>query len=470
MNRNERVLARRGASWLFALVCLLAPATSQAQRLYYEYVGPIDSVRAIFGAVADTGWYDVGYGSQFITPENYDRFNRRAPANLTLTYDTFKPSTTLRKRINQVLRINGGITDVVVALVDDRLGISANSRFADNDLNTGAKFVWPAASAQAGDGGRWIATIGLGVHACDTIQTWPGKWMAWEGTILHEMSHTQFIGPFSRWGIIGTIYGGDGSHSLRELLGDQELTMEEGFGTFWGALHNKDFVDQALIPFFRTADERYFIESRSFLAGTKEMWDAPHLTKSYKTVPKSIDVQTGSYAKRYYKWLDVPGFYLLFNENTSTAFHYFFWKHANGNPDQAASMIRRGAGPMTKSVRKKFLAFAVNCLSLQIEDFAKTSAGAAAKKSGKLSSSMFPFALLDILTHFGMSEEKYKREYTVMYPKRDPKAWTEYWKHRDALQKLTDPMLKSDPIQIEEAIAAAHEFLQREDNILASKP
>ena len=465
--------ARTTACAIVAVLAGLLPGAAAAQSITFFYVAPTATVKAGFGAVApaDTGLFDVGYAHVRITAANEAKFKAAAPANLGKTFDALKAGTRLRNRVNQILRISGGLTDVTVALVDDRTGITAGSRFADMPRGDGVLYVWPAASVSARLGnGRYRGFIGLGTTAADSISSkWPGLWLAWEGTIQHEMSHTQFVNEKTKWGSVNIVYGGDGNHWISELLGEQELTFEEGLGTFFGLVDNPDWSRRALVPFWQNADGRYDLESWSVLAGTAELWNAPH-TEVRQTPPTPPPTPGGEYAVRTYKWQDVPGFYIQFNENTSTAFHYFFWSFANANKDSAFAMIRRSASAMSQDRRKRYLSYAVNRLSLQLEDFAATPAGAAAKSAGTLTSSMFPYALLDVLTHFGMSDADFQRECRADNPDRTPKAFTDYWTRRAAVRALVQPHLTADPIRIQDAVQAVHDYFRTPDTILATGP
>jgi hypothetical protein len=472
MNPRLHWARTRAACVAAALVTLLAPALARAQSISFLYVAPKAPLQAAFGTVppADTGYFATGYADVRITAANEAKFRTAAPANLVQTFDALKAGTALRRRVDQILQISGGITDETIALVDDRAGVT-NARFATSRLPNGTLFVWPAAGVgpkQAN--GRHRGFIGLGTVAANKISTtWPGAWKAWEGTIMHECSHTQFVNEKTKWGAVNIVYGGDNKHYLSEILGEQELTFEEGLGTFYGLIDNPDWPTSQVLPFFQDDTERYSIESWSVLAGTAEVWNAPH-SESRQTPPTPPPTPGGQYAVRTYKWKDVPGFYILFNENTSTGFHYFFWKNATANRDSALAMVLRGSSSMSQDRRKRNLAYAVNRLSLQLEDYAATPAGVAAKQAGTLTSSMYPFALLDVLTHFGMSEATYKREHVTNHPDRNPKAFADYWTRRAAVRQLVQADLDASPIRIEHAVQAVRDYFRSANTILATGP
>ena len=467
MKRSSQLVRIRAvAGAALGLFTLLWPECSWAQTITYVYVAPKAAMTGL-AAPADTGFFDVGYGHVLVTAANEAKFKAAAPANLGRTYDDLKPGTPLRKRLDEILKINGGLTDLTVALVDDRTGITRTSRFATMARGDGVLYAWPAASVWPAVGGhRYRGFIGLGAVAADSIGLkWPGQWKAWESTMTHECFHTQFVNEKTKWGAVNIVYGGDNQHWFSELLGEQELTFEEGFGTFFGLIDNPDWWQKSLLPFFRNADPRYDLESRSVLAGTSEMWNAPH-TEEVSPPPDSV----GSYSVRTYKWKDVPGYYILFNEYTSTAFHYLFYSNANGNRDSSYAMIRRSAGAMSQDRRKRYLTYDVNRLALQLEDFAATPNGAASKSAGTLTSSLFPFALLDVLTHFGMSDAEYRRSYDINYPDRNPKAYDLYWARRDGFKTMVQADLDADPIRIEEAVQKISDYCHRPEMIVGTGP
>jgi hypothetical protein len=449
----------------FAL-SLLLPAAGSAQTVRTIFLGPTASMVTTFGAPNVFGGYADGYRGVVVTAANLAQFQAAAPPNVVNTYRQLQPGATLRRRIDQVLQISGGVVDVDILLTDDRTGFTGSTGIFVTSTRSGQQYVWPAASSHPkGDGSnRYQGIIRLGETASLVIQAWPGGWLAWEGTILHESLHTQFVGEHTRWGSIGITYGGDASHWIEELLGDEELPFEEGLGTFYGHLHNNPSGINSVQQFLARDDHRYKLESRSVLAGTTEIWNAPH-TEVERPVPPNLP-QQGRYLIRSYRWRDVPRTYLLFSESTSTAFHLLFWKYANGNPDNALSLINASARSMWNDRQKRFLGYAVNRLSLQLEDYAATPQGQAARAAGTLTSSMFPFALLDILTHFSLTDDEYKREYRRHYPDFDPEAFTHYWGRRNAVKTLVQPHLAANPIRMDQAVAAASTYFRAADTIL----
>jgi len=176
----------------------------------------------------------------------------------------------------------------------------------------------------------------------------------------------------------------------------------------------------------------------------------------------------GSYFSRSYEGQDVPGKFVLFSESTATAFHLLFWKYTNGSRDQAFDMIFNVARDVFKDRLHRFLAYSVVRLALQLEQMAATPEGAAAKTAGTLTSSLYPFALLDLLTHFGMDRATFEREIQAQNPSRLPRAYAEYWNHREAIKALVAGDLAANPMRVENAALAIHRYCQQPARILTS--
>lgn len=469
---------RLGSAVLFLAVTLCVPARLAGQTITIFYVAPTATINASFGG-GDATDMPAGYLAARITATTLAAFNNNTitPPNVRRTYAALQSGTALRTRLDRMLQISGGKVDVDLYLIDDRNFLSADAAgenpnsgmFVPVKNAAGQWYVWPAAAVWPA-GARYRAQIGLGENASQLIQSPPRSWTTWEATIVHETLHTQFVGESTKWGSIDIVYGGDRQHWKSELCGEQELPLEEGLGTFFGATHDDPFGMNDITAFFRRTNERYQIESRSFLAGTAGVWNAPHIEQAGLMSRLPPAERTGSYVIRSYKWKDVPAFYLPFSESTSTAFHGFFWRKVNNNPDQALNFIFESSKALSADRRKRYLTYVANRLALQMEAFAATPDGISARSAGTLTSSMFPFALLDILTHFDMTEAEYRAEYGRNYADRDPRAFTEYWGRRAAVRALVQPHLNSNPIRIEEAVDAAHRYFQQADTILTPGP
>lgn len=443
---------------------LLAPGLVRAQTVTFVFVAPTATVDASFAGQGYTdGSIPAGYKGVVITSSNTAQFNAVAPPRIAHLFAQLQPGTTLRNEVNQVFQISGNRVDVKYYLVDDRTGLAGDTGAMTPFTVAGTTYVWPAATVGAAAGGRYLGQVGMGEKAGDTIVTnRPGGVLAWEGTALHETSHTQWVGPWTKWGAVNQraiTYGADGDHYEEELLGDQNAAIDEGQATFFGHVHNLA-ERQEKIDFFKRANFRYFVEAQSVLAGEREL---------YTVAARQAGTVGGVNVWRY-RWTDVPGFFLLFSESTSSAYYTFFWLLTNNDRDQAFNMIIQTANSMWTDRLKRHLTYACNRLALQLETLAGTPAGQQARTAGTLTSSMFPFALLDVLTHFGMPEQEYRADYDRNYPDRQPRAYAEYWGRREAVRQLVQADLAASPIRIVEAVTAVHRYFQQPDTILTASP
>jgi hypothetical protein len=446
---------------------VMAAAPAGAQTLSFVFVGPTSSMVSNFGAANVQGGYATGYRGVRITPANLAVFQKVASPNMLRTYNSLQAGQPLRVRIDRVMQISHQLVfDVEVQLVDDRTGLPGQAGYATQSSNS-VEYVWPAAWSSPVTAPRkgHKGVIGVGEFWAQDHVNDIG-WTGWESVLLHETLHTQFVGEHTKWGSVTTTYGQDGVHYFSEILGADDLPFEEGLGTFYGFTHFHPQGLNSTNAFFSRADDRYIVEDMAVVT-----WKAvgPPSRSERRPIPdrvRELQPDRDTYTRYYYQWRQVAPRYLMFNEWTSTAFHLYFWRNANNDPDQALRMIDATAGWMWSELRRRNLPYAVNNLALELETFAGTPEGQVKAKAGTLTSSMFPFALLDILTHFGMSDSDYQMEF-----KRTPlgdtsRALTEYWNHRAAIRKLVEADLTASPIGIQNAIATAHKYCQQASTIL----
>ncbi len=458
------------------LVCAAAmagscAATASAQTLSFTFVGPTASMVSNFGAANVKGGYADGYRGVAITAANVATFQKVAPEMLRRTYASLQPGTPLRTRIDRVMAISHQqVKEVEVRLVDDLGGLSGTANFGTS-FRSKVKYVWPAAwnfPIEPKQGHKGVIGIGE-FFAVDHVNDMTVGWTGWESVLLHEMLHTQFVLEKTKWGSVSVTYGLDGVHYFSEILGAQDLAFEEGLGTFYGYTHFQPNGMNATNAFFSRADERYIVEDGSIPASWEDLRKVVHRREERK-IPEEVRAaqpDRGSYNRYYFLWNQVPGKYLLFNEWTSVAFHMYFWQNANNSPDEALRMIDEMSGWMWGELRRRNLAYGVNSLAWQLEELAATPQGKTKASAGTLTSSMFPFALLDVLTHFGMPDDVYQSEFTRNNLGQPSQALKEYWNHRAAVRKLVEGDLKASPVRIQQAVASIHKYFQQPSTIIA---
>lgn len=445
---------------------------ARGQTLFFYFVAPNSVISSNFGGVLDSQFCPGGYSKVLITASNLAKFNSVAPPNIKYVYTQMQGTTPLRTNVNLVLQNSAGaVTRIFYLLVDDRTALTTNSIYRIYKDN-GNTYVWPGASNGESPAGskKFVGAVMLGEHQLATDQSQrAGGMKAVDEVVLHETSHTQWTGNFSKWeGASGpTItYGADNAHmfSIAEMLGDQEAAMNEGLATFYGFIMNDDGL-QKLMAEYNSDDRRYFVEAESVLAGTsglssvKErkstvLTDKDGVTKLYESTGKPVEIFM-------YRWWDVPGFYLLFAESTSTAFFSIMRNHSYQNKDVMFDMIRYTAFKMSPDRKMRFLTYACNRLALRMEQYNNGSGQA----DGSKMSALFPFAVLDLITHFGMSDAEYQADYRRNNVDEEPKAYKEYFTRRAAIKTLVQADISAVPIKFPEALEKIKNFCRQPANM-----
>lgn len=453
---------------LTGFLMLCGGVLAQTSRVVFVYVAPSATLGTNYISTISTNssWWGLTpsnapyHGVTLLQPQDVNTFTSRASAGLQFIYNTFQPGQAARTRMNEVLGISTGAVDpVYLILVDDATGVSTNSHGIFALQADGANsYVWPSGGASTA-GPPYSAYIRLGRHYGDQIRTtWPGRNLAFEGTVIHESLHTQMLGEFSRWyrpenreNLWRIVYGQDATHYSDEILADQESPVNEGLGNYFADLHNPTSMTQTLSVINRGGLTHY-IDAQSAPAGWTDLYSAPRTQGN-----------VGTRVVWQYRWRDVPGFYLMFCESSTTSYGLMFRSVANGNTAQAHQMIINTATALSETRRKRFLTYMANRLALQMEDYAATAQGQQAHAAGTLSSSLLPFALLDIVTHFGMSEADFKADYARQHPDRDPWAFANYWANRNAIHDQVRAQIEAEHPDLMAAAQTVDQFL-RSDN------
>jgi hypothetical protein len=449
----------------------------QSQNLVFYFVAPHNVISANFTGALDSTWCPIGYSRVRITSANVARFNTAAPDKIKYVYTQLQPGTTLRTNINLVMRNSqGAVNTVHYWLVDDRTGFPVTTANPGGWFmvypETGTRYVWPAAGNYMSGGNR-VGIVGFGERQLVSDQSQrTGGMSAVDEVVLHETSHTQFISA-SKWEAVGgnaITYGADGMHYFNsaELLADQEGALNEGLATFYGYVMN-DAAWQEQLDVLKSTGQRYFVEGRSFLAGQRELYTVPDRVRdvlSHRRDDGTLVTQRYANGDEIviftYRWHSVPGFYVLFAENTSTAFFSIFRNYTYRNKDTAMAMITTSSQAMSPERRKRFLTYACNRLALRMEAY---NASAIGRADASRISSIFPFAVLDLLTHFGMTDAEYQADYRRNYADRDPRAYTEYFTRRAAIRTLVQADLGASPIRFNEALQKIVDYCRQAANM-----
>nr|WP_299344187.1 hypothetical protein [Allomuricauda sp.] len=476
---------------------LILVNTMRSQKIQYFYFAPettmvhnfSDKAKIFERTDSEGAKYTElpGYRYILIKGDNYQKFASMAAPNMLKTYDRLNSNTQLKKEIDNLMSLSDGIVDINVLLVDDRTGLSSTKLFCTGKDNTDNQlFVWPCAdNRKKSNGTRYFGQVFLGERAALIDVGKPGGFINWEGTVIHEFSHTQFLPDpqyrRNKWKNVGISYGGDKGHWSSELMGDEQMALDEGMGSFFGLTHNPPTANR-LIEFLNRKEHRFLLGSRSFLSGIPEMWDSPHkiwYSGSVDGLPNWITLvrrpSEGDYQLREYRWLDVPATYVMNNEKMSEAYFYLMHQYAFADEKKAYKRIFLAAKEMAKpNVHNRYIAFAANHIAKNMELYASSVPGRDDAARGTLVSSMFAYGILDLLTHFGMTEEEFKNKLRKNQSGSSlPIAYLKYWSQRNKLKKLVCPYLGGNDCQngtgdinILMAVTAMRDFLQNPELIL----
>jgi hypothetical protein len=468
---------------LLVLLLLLAGSTLWAQQITIFFYAPTTAMTTNFtGATApyvrtaNCSGNNTGYSYVLLDAQTAPIFRAMTSGTLIRkTYDSLtSASSVLRRRLLQVRELsNNMVNNIQIYLYDDRTGLNPSETCACDETYGTIRGVWPCATNFRQADGTYLGYMYLGELAAQLITTYPGSggWWEWYATVVHEFSHTQFATEYdgsgnavaNKWGNNGLAisYGGDSGHWGDEIQADQQSALDEGLATFWG-LERNTVGRQALINWMNDKTERMYLGSHSFLAGTADMWNRPHRVAFSGTIPAnrvisatakgditlvSPHIQTGAgYELRSYKWLNVPQEYALYNEQIFQAFALALFENSFPNRTLAFDAMLRSAKALTPpNNRLRYPAHLANAMANELEAFARTPAGRTAEASHTLVSSMFVYAMLDLITHFGMSEADLRREFTINMstytPTPQPLAFAQYWAHRAAIKQLACPHL-----------------------------
>lgn len=465
------------------LLCLAGRETA-AQAVHILYVDNHRKMDSAFGHAntmnfsmrLDDGTDSVTLDSfrfALVTPANQAHFYNLATRPLRRTYDSINTATSgLRVKLNRVMALAGTrLAMIFVFLTNDSIaGLPSNPNLCTSVVG-GVSIAWPcAANMRNNDLNAYTARVSLGDRAARRDMAGAGGFRRWEATIIHEFSHTQMLrdtNAVNKWDDrarrvdgIDISYGGDDGHWFDELQADEQQPMDEGLGYFWALEHNP-VMRSELDTFLNNRGHRFSLGSRSFLTGTREMWDAPHVvtcdgipcvTPGRDTLNVHLNTRitspTGGYQLRSYRWLDVPGRYVFYNELMSECYFYLMHRYSFNSPDTAYNKIYAGVQTLCiyANQRWRYPAHMANLLANGMEAYARTAAGRTDETNGVLVSSMFAYALYDLLGHFGMTDDELRRQFDInsaSYIPHTPKpiAYTRYFAIRDQVRQLACPFL-----------------------------
>src|SRR5690606_6654963 len=137
--------------------------------------------------------------------------------------------------------------------------------------------------------------------------------------------------------------------------------------------------------FLNAKGPRFALGSRSVLTGSSDMWNAPHqvfcsgipcvsTTGIQFDIPLNTRITraTGDYQLRNYRWIDVPGKYVFYNEQMSEAYFYLFHKYGFLQRDTAYNKVFDAVKKLCREANQihRYPAHVANMLANDLEAYA----------------------------------------------------------------------------------------------------
>lgn len=360
---------------------------------------------------------EPGFRKVDITAANIAKFRTfGSPGIVALVTTLQNPASALSRAVKRVTGFsNGHVTQINVNLINDGGGLTTDNLFCNS-----SGMAWPCAWNSDTRG-----TICIGELAAGTPDI--------NETIVHEIFHTQSINIAGQRNHryadtidnVRVAYGGDEGHYLEELMADQQQSMDEGIGTFWGSQLLPDPSRATLRQL--TTNQPFFLGSQSFLSGVSDAWNAPHTTlidtqfrqpiPTGTTVSFSTDlynvtlsrtpIQYSRYIARLYRFCNIPGQYVFHSELLPEIYLHLF--QANAFIDTATgnrSMIEfmKYYSRFSENARHRYPVNMAMFLAAQMEAYNNAAPAGTSRVS-----SIFALGLYDMLMRFSMPDADLKR-------------------------------------------------------------
>ena len=442
----------------------------------FEYAAPIETIKKHFGAGMIEDTLHDGIVTVRLDDHYYPLLKKIAPKELSRIYYRYNLDEnrhkaklsilrTTKQSLDDLLKITGSRVALTIVLIDDSKGLPKDEySFLTTraDWDDGKRYVWPSTGNSSDDdgtgyysswiylGAKWAKEFGESKHSLALGYGGPERHMyaLEDATIVGLAAKSIFIYDPSNFVALNEVATGyerkDGSF-VEELWPSKKNASLEGIAKYYrmasefgSDMNDAEYALSAQISqFFRDPGYRYMIQETSILAGLKKLKQAEHRERDLIGV-KGME----------YRWKDVPGYYLLFSENTTYGLLHAFYMQAYSTPDFSYEVINKAMPKLWETKNHRDPMVLVNELAIQMEINAANGVEKRALENGNgtVCSSMYPFYLIDMLTHFGMSESQFKNTYNEHNKGPKPIAFNEYWKHRDALKAMVTPLITEDEI------------------------
>ncbi len=435
------------------LVLVTSPSRvcASGQQVRFAFVAPEEKLGDRLGQESyESRDFPDGFRGVWITPGNEKAFLALAPPNLARTFREMQPGQTLRRWVDEVLAITGGSVDVDYHLVDDRtsLTVDRDPGIYVTDRLSGNLAVWPATWTWP-KGARHRALVTLGERASGHIQKEPGQWLAWQGAIVHETAHTLFVHARPRAPILTAHYAGyprdpedPSKWGLIELWDDPDTAFEMAVCKWFGRKNNPAALD-AVETYFERRDVRYVVAEGSTLAASiagalkhasKTVVRGPGMLGPHRllTPSKNFGPFLIHSDDLWYQFLDCMKRYTFTPKRP---------KMGDWIIQQILEEVRKARekrGTTVFSPRQQDLASAIHVAAKELEELAWPNGGADRAALGA-TSSIFPLAIVDLLTWFRYGRQEFL---PLIVPRGNiqlPLAYERYWQFRAKVKELARP-------------------------------
>ena len=439
--------------FLFLLIGSHIPLSGQL--FTFEFVQYERWMTEDFGANSIEHSPHAEMGLVTLTEGNEAKFQEKTP-NMILKslYNTFNHTSDYwPTSFKEAVMIAEGYVDIELVLVLDSPGVpeDADSEFdvirVDESLQDHPYRVLPQVEIgpydEAGMGHTLRITLGEYLlrkqssitfhnHGSNTTYEISQDDRYPEGLLAMLAVKGMFVGPWNR---LGTYSQFNPSVSFTDELGRfrEELWLSQGYALIEGLARSYGAVSSMLMEeqirnFWEDPTPRYYLPASSGLWKTKALSQ----TRTYEGKYHGEDIQL-------VKWIDMPGYSLLFSESTAAMFYsQLREQHDDGYQTlMLENIITPAVSLMHQAPNQRYLTYQVAAVAHEMERFAATKKGRQMASEQGLISSMFAFALLDILTHFDLTEEHFTRTFLEPMPQPYPKALRAYFdRHREKVKEM----------------------------------
>ena len=243
---------------------------------------------------------------------------------------------------------------------------------------------------------------------------------------------------------------------MEEPLNDMGTAVEEGTGYFFTNLYNER-ERRELLKFLSVDTARYLVGKESPLA------------KSSDWIEKLPKIERSEFNESAWKfeWTTLPPDKILYAGSTTAGLYTFFWKYSK-NKSLALELITAASHKMWNDYEHRNLFYAVTHLAMELERYADTPLGELDMKSGQITSSMVPYALLDLMTRFGLDKNRMDQWIQALPKEQRPLAFDAYWgKYHSQIFGQVGHVTYSRPMPLEESVSDIFQFFDKKEMILS---